>query len=973
MSECPRLERTHLLADGELSPGDAEEARAHLATCAICQAELAEIVQLDLAVAAAPAQRPAPVVSLAWYRRRIVQLGALVLTASAAAAVLVLVKQPPRNEPGVEIALAPHRALEARLSWGDAAAYRPYDVPRSGDERRRESIPLGRLAELEDRGDLHGVGVVALLDGERGQAAAYLARAGETTGVLADRGALALESGKPEEALRLLDTALSRSPGDPVAVWNRALALRELGLSRAAAAAFRDVAAHREPGWAEEAASRATALEVEIDARHDRAMRVWAAMRTLAADGTGLTVQDVRELPGMSQLVLYDAMRAAPSAERLAVLAPLFDALGADARATLARAKPRPALAATYAAIIAGAPPVGAARERHLVELRAARADELLIGALIKLSPDGHTVQREQLPELARLAAASPDPWFQLLGLEQEAAILLSTDLSRAEEILLRARARCGEASAPTYRCLKIARLLAQVYRDSLRLPEERAVLAEALSRARRDGEWFIELQLLAEHIEVESLGDDVEGSGLPLVAAYAEEVRLRSRDPGMCRQVVWTRVMTAMTLINRLRFADARRELEAAPACEPAREPAAAAQELFVRAHVVRETGSDDELAALRADIARVRLDTAASPTVSVELDHIEGRALIDRDRSAAEALLRRAIATARALPQSDATARKASAWSYAVLAIAAARHGEGDRALALLAEEQGLAVPPRCVLGLALDDQRRVAVVRDPRGATRAHYDEARTTTALDPQTLVPRAIADALEGCAVVDVIARSPIHGTPRVLPDTLAWRYLSPRLRPLGSTSDRELVVADVQPPPSLALPRLTSRAPQRGDVIAGAAATPDRVLAAIADAGIATIHAHGLVDLGRADASFLALSPDATGRFALTAGDIRAVTFRTSPLVILAACRASRAAPVLHETWSLPVAFIRAGARAVIASASPIPDGEAEAFFAEVRRRIDATTPIGVAVRDARAAWLSGRRGGWVRDIIVFE
>lgn len=972
MNDCTRLEQTHLLADGELSGAEADEARAHLATCATCQTELAEILQLDVAVRAASRMRAA-VVPIAWYRRRTVQVALLAAAAAAAVVVLVVTGGRTPDPPApLQIALAPKRVLEARLSWGPAANHRPYDVPRAGDQRH-EAIGLATLAEIEQRGDVHGVGVLALLDGDHNHAASYLEKAGESADVLADRAALALTEGHPEQALAWLDAALVRTPGHPAATWNRALALRDLSLVRAAAVAFREVAARHEPGWADEATARAAALDAEADARRDRAVRVWGAMRTLAADGTGLSIDDVRDLPGMSRLVLYDALRAAPSPARIAALAALFEPLGADARATLARANPRPALAGTYAAIIAGNPPTGAARDRYLATLRAAHADELLIGTLIKLSPDGHTVRRDELPELARLAAASPDPWFQLLGLEQEAAIALDSDLVRAEELLLRARARCASPSAPAYRCLKIETLLAQVYRDWQRLPEERAVLAEALVRARRANEWFIELQLLSEYIDVAVLDDDTTSSGLPLIQAYAEEMRLRSQDPSMCRSAVWTRVMTAMALINKLRFADASHELAAAPACDLALEPGAAAQQLFVRAHIVRESGRPAELAALRAEISKVRDDASTPPTVKIVLDHIEGRALIDRDPAVAEPLLRRAIAGASAAPPADTNARKAGAWSYAVLAIAAAKRGDAPRALEVLAEEQGITLPDRCVLGVALEDQRRIVVARDATGTPIVHYDEDRASTALDPAAFVPAQVTPALAACPVVDVIARSPIHGTPRLLPDSIAWRYLAPRRKPPGPVSEREVVVADVEPPASLGLPRLASWSGVRGEQLTGAAATPSRVLAAISDAGIATIHAHGLVDLGRADGSFLALSPDDRGRYALTAGEVHAASFRASPIVILAACRASQAAPVLHEPWSLPVAFIHAGARAVIASASQIPDGDAVAFFDEVRGAMTAGVPIAVALRDARNRWITRGRGDWVRDVIVFE
>src|SRR5215470_2586196 len=201
--DCPEIERTHALADGELTGATADAARDHLATCAWCQAELADVLQLDAAVAARRSAGPA-VISLAWYRRRRLQVAAVAL--AAAAAVVIYLALPPTQTPAPQLALglAPHRMTEARLAWPGAAAYRSYDVPRTG-EPPHESIALAQLAELERRGDVHGIGVLALLNGERRQAAAYLDRAGGSPDALADRAALALLDGQPERALTLAD------------------------------------------------------------------------------------------------------------------------------------------------------------------------------------------------------------------------------------------------------------------------------------------------------------------------------------------------------------------------------------------------------------------------------------------------------------------------------------------------------------------------------------------------------------------------------------------------------------------------------------------------------------------------------------------------------------------------------------------------------------------------------------------------
>jgi anti-sigma factor RsiW len=49
-ADCPELPRVHALADGELTSGEADRARRHLAHCAQCRSELAFLMQLAMAL-----------------------------------------------------------------------------------------------------------------------------------------------------------------------------------------------------------------------------------------------------------------------------------------------------------------------------------------------------------------------------------------------------------------------------------------------------------------------------------------------------------------------------------------------------------------------------------------------------------------------------------------------------------------------------------------------------------------------------------------------------------------------------------------------------------------------------------------------------------------------------------------------------------------------------------------------------------
>ena len=993
---CAHLAQTRELANGALADAAADAARDHLVGCAICQAELAEILQLDAIVAEHQPRADRGVISLAWYRRRKLQLAALAV--AAAAGVAIYLALPPRTvAPEVAtIALAPRRAVEARLAWSGAAGYRPYDVPRAG-EPPHEAIDLMAIGRLDQRGDYHGVGVLELLNGERRQAQGYLERAGDSPDVLADRAALALGDGHPEQALSLADAALATQATHGPALWNRALALRDLGLARAAAAGFRATAALAEPGWSVEAQQRATALDAETDALQQRFDRLNQASVALARGAIEVTPDDARAMPGFTRGILYDAIRAATTPAQLAALAPLAAAVDAADHDTavgdaIGRAQHalHPALAAQYGEIIRAlavemqitpkrgdeAPvPAGAARGKLLADLRAAHADDLLIGVMMKTSADRRVVDRGEIAEFAKLTAASPDPWMQLLGLQQQADVALAhDDMAGAEAILLRAKQRCTEPGAPAFRCALIGRLLGQIYLRWQRLPEAAAALSAAWQLAQSSGEWIIQESLLEPLVSLMSLGDEAEASGLPLARAYADELTLRypaALPDGRCQRAEWGRGLVATMLVNQLKF-DAARRAFAGPTCAEPQPTETAVNLLFVRAELAGQGGTPAEANELRKAIAALRSSPSLQPADRVWLDHSEGRLLIERDPPAGQALLRRAIDEAKQLPASNTRAHKAAAWSYSVLVMAAARRGDGDGALALLAEEQGLTLPARCVLGLAIEDQHRSVLARGPDGKTIAHADDGRTTAAIDAAQLVPPAITGALAGCPVVDVVARAPIHGMSRVLPEAVAWRYLSRRTRPIGPVGGPSLVIADVEPPSALGLPRLASWS-VTGERLTGPSATPARVLTAIAAAGEVVVHAHGIVNVAQPDASFIALSPDAAGRFALTTGEVRKAVFSTSPLVILAACQASRAAPVWHETWSLPAAFVYAGARAVVASSAPIPDGDAAELFDRIRASVRAGQPVAIAVRDARQQWLAQRRGAWVQDVIVFE
>jgi len=178
------------------------------------------------------------------------------------------------------------------------------------------------------------------------------------------------------------------------------------------------------------------------------------------------------------------------------------------------------------------------------------------------------------------------------------------------------------------------------------------------------------------------------------------------------------------------------------------------------------------------------------------------------------------------------------------------------------------------------------------------------------------------------------------------------------------------------PWPSVAFSGLGTRATTGAPAqlrLDGRAATPTRVLEAMRTASLVELHAHGLLSPGAADASYLALSPEADGRFALTAADVRKGRLEGHPLVLLSGCHTGETTPVLEEGHGLARAFIEAGARAVLAVGPPIPDGELEPFLRPVLERIHSGEPAAAALRDARVAWHSTHGPGWTDSVVLFE
>ncbi|MBZ4416546.1 CHAT domain-containing protein [Myxococcus sp. RHSTA-1-4] len=876
-----------------------------------------------------------------------------------------------RGAPRIWLTTTPVRPIEARLSVPEADVHRPY-APVRGVEQAIP-VPLRELARLESLGDRSGIAASYLVHGDPQQALAHLNLAPPSPSRDSDRAAAAFVLGRHDDALSLLDGALDARPRHPQALWNRALVLRELGLTLLAASAFEGVAALDEPGWSTEALEQARALRAAERRRADTWLKTRDAVLSLVGDPAApIPLEDARRLPGTARAHFYDAVRTAPTAARVRALLPLAElldrAFGSQVLADYTRRvaardfSRRGPLAVEYAKLVRRAHPAPAA---FIQRLRAAGETDLLLGALL-LRLD---VPREPA-EVEALTRGWDDPWMGVLAQEELARLEELAGRSWQSSQRLRDTLRACREQELGLRCLDLQRRMSHHATTANRLAEAEELARASWREARRLGEWG------QEGFAIRALGQAARYQFRVAPAkAYLEE--FLERSPGDCDARNYVHRNLAALAMMRLRPAEARLALDRAQECTPTVG--------LVGAWILADLGrldprpSDEEL--LRRELAQVHPDRDP-PGRRVLATLIAGRFTVERDREAGKVLLRQAIAEAEPLLRHSADARDARAVAYQTLAVSAGVAGAFAEVPAVVAEQLGVTAPERCVLAAAMEAERMVVVVRGPDGAVRGHHDASRREPLGDDLSgLVPRELVALLRRCEQVDVLAAPPLDSRGGLLPPDIAWRYrvgAAPPKAPSPAPPPLHVVVANVETPASLRLARLSSwesaPAPAGHSLeLTGMHATPSRVLEAMTRATDIEFHAHGVVDRSLSDATVIALAPEHDGRYGLTAEAIRQTRLEGSPMVLLGACSAARLPPLLHQTSSLPQAFVGAGARAVFAATVDIPDS-AGRFFQAVRERIRAGTMPAIALRQERLLWLREQPDArWVSRVLLYE
>ncbi len=926
MAECEHLARTSAYFDGELPDAEHAAALAHLPECADCRSLLGAAVSLEAAVS--NATRAAQVSGLGGRGWWLVGAG---VAFAAAAAIAVWLARRPEPTPQIALELPRERAIESRFSGALFAPYRPRAVMR-GTAPPHEAIALATLAELEKRGDQRDLVAALASSGNTARAEELAAALPPGDATEADRAALALVAGDAERAL-----AHAYAGGD-AAAWNLGLAARDLGLPHVAAQAFERVAKAGEPGWSADARTLAAADPWLPRESGFTAFR--GEVATMLAGGASIDPARIADYPAYARVALYDALRVAKTRDDVARLQPLARAL--DAASNTATAMTAVDRVATsdfavrarfiddYQALVARTLPADrtVALVDHLAAGGAPVAD-LYLGAAILASQAG-----ARLDALTAIVGPWHDPWFALvLERERIRARFPGADL-RAEPALVHALEGCANP-AWAMRCGSLEQDLAQLLFLTGRDDE-----AERHARAAVDVQLRAAMPMLVANARA-LLADIHRRRGrFALARAEFEEVVLAigDGDPRLRRSVE----------IGRANVAFAMRDLVATRALLPppvdACCPGSDTIGLATAVDLARLTGDagDRERAAAWIRSAREQGDEALAAIGDARLDPTKVAALHER---------------ARMLPAMEGV----RTYAYVTLIADAGTRRDWASVIALGLEEHPIALPvddAPCVVVASSDDDRVTVAIRT--AATR------QGATGVLGATLVPPDLVSALGTCAGIAVDARPPLHGRHDLLPPQLPWWFAGDSqpiatAPPLGR---RALQILDVRPPdPSLpSLPALATSHERFDATLTGADATPARVLAALGDATYAEVHAHGIVAAADTDAAYLALSPDPTGVFALRADAIRKAHFTGAPIVVLAACRAAQVSPLQRQRWSLPDAFLAAGARAVIAADAEIPDAQAQVVFDELHHRLAAGEPIAqalAAVRTAHADWAS--------------
>lgn len=951
MTKCIHLATTSAYFDHALPEADWPRALVHIESCEQCQGLLLDAATLDAVIAS---ERSASRVTQRAVRRRRSAPVAVAMIAAAAAIALWLARRDDPRDIEVALMLSHDRAIEARFSGARFAPHRPLATVRG--DHASEALSLAQLAQLEAQGDRRDLIAALAAAGDLVRARSLSEQPRDPAGD-SDRAAIEIAGGSPEEALMYAYRAVDRAPELAAGWWNLALAARDRHLERVARAALDKVVARGEPGWAEEARLDIAALDRDIAVQLDFAGFEQRA-RAMAAGGPPITIAEVRRFATYARAYVLDAIRTRsgaaldplrPLAAELDIIAAAPTMTAAIDRAAAALPATRAPFAAEYRAVI-NATASQSQIAALLVRLRAAgpAVDDLRAGVLVRAGQSTRGAD-----ELREITATWHDPWFdRLVDLETVRATWPVDDV-RAEPALVAALSRCtGDVWA--LRCGQIA-----------------YELADRLVRWGRDHDAEPWCRLAVDRFRVAGAVPYLHAARAKLAGihrrlgrngiARAELEELVLADTG-CD---WTR----FAKIGLAELALLRDDLVAMRAAlPPASAPAGCAGGpdplgLTAAVDLARQTRDPQDLARAQQWIAaqRDQLDRGLAAVGTLRI--------AEADDATATQTVRDWIAAH--VDSRDPSIVGVRAWGTSALISAAGGRADWAGVIASSAAEHATEITAPCVFAATYDDGTLTVALRT---ATVLLGEQRRVAPGeLGAAKIASPAMIAALERCAEIAALARPPLHGNSGLLPASLRWAFAGDTPKHAGALGGAHAVdVSDVRPPDAN-LPRLsTPRSTQAFDVVlTGVDATPSRVVAALATATYVELHVHGVAAASNDEATYLALSAEHNGDYALRARDVRSAKLERAPIVVLAACRAAAVGPLLRERWSLPDAFLAAGASAVVAADVEIPELTARRVFDELHRRIAAGEAVATAVAAIRAT--AAGDTAWATHLMVFR
>ena len=713
---CDKL---HDFVAGELTEEQADAFRLHLGECETCPARLGELLQMvaleDAAASIADgvtddAPTPAheiqdvaePVDELAARRnrRRLVFASGAVLAAAAAVVLILRSGSSKTDEGGDAIALetGPNRSLELRISESDE--HKPYEVMRSG-ERPKADISLAVLNELSESGNNKRLANAYLLMREPDKAEKLLADLEQTADVLADRGVAAKLLGDNQTALRYFADSLAKEPNNSRVLWNQAIVHRDLNLPLSAAELFRRVADLGEPGWAEEAAKQAAALQGFREAA-EQYKKAYQDGNGANARGELLALDIVKRYPGLGRLLFYDAVASAGTKERLEELRPHAAALddsygGASVEQFLGTVtKGIGANRVDLAAVFRLSLDSGVADQKLRAAYRSAKQDrDLVLSLLVKLRKLDAQDRKTLLAKTENYGR-----WWQLLAKTKVAQELLDEGRPREAQAMIEPEMAGCRTNPLAYRCARVASLLVDLYGVMYRTEQARSAAKEALEWAAQVEDVYGASRTRKLLAQVEMASDELSESSLALTRAYLREELLVNPHP--CQASWIHRIYSHLDM--RTRNVDSALQFDELSEagrveCEAPLDVGTA----YARAEILSAAGDKESLRKFREELAKE--GSSATGLRSIGLVLAEGRALISHQRDEGRRLLHDVIRRIDAVDDRNVQEREYRAWAISSLAMSAAKASEYPEVLKYLALELELPPPERCALGLLFE----------------------------------------------------------------------------------------------------------------------------------------------------------------------------------------------------------------------------------------------------------------------------